>query len=58
MTSPPERAARFGCSTTHVGVDGIVTVYRCELPDGTDEPGADSMRVGGDGKVVEWRSHY
>ncbi len=28
------------------------------LPDGSDRPGADLMRLDGDGKVVEWRCHY
>jgi ketosteroid isomerase-like protein len=53
--SPP---IRYALRSTYVGVDGIVIVYSCELPNGTDKPGADSMRVGRDGKVVEWRCHY
>jgi len=43
---------------TYVGTDAVVFTYRCDLPDGTQKPGADSMRVDDDGKVVEWRCHY
>jgi hypothetical protein len=32
--------------------------YSCGLPDGAQRAGADSMRVDGDGNVVEWRCHY
>ena len=53
--SPP---IRYALRATYVGVDSIVIVYSCEMPNGTDKPGADSMRVGADGKVVEWRCHY
>lgn len=40
------------------GTDTAVLVYTCHLPDGTDKPGADLMRVDADGRVVEWRCHY
>jgi ketosteroid isomerase-like protein len=43
---------------TYTGADSVVLVYACGLPDGSQKPGADSMRVGGDQKVVEWRCHY
>jgi hypothetical protein len=28
------------------------------MPDGSDKPGADLLRVDPDGKVIEWRCHY
>lgn len=43
---------------TYVGTDSIVMTYSCDLPDGTQKPGADLMRVGDDHQVVEWRCHY
>ena len=49
---------RYTVDALYAGIDSIVLVYTCHLPDGTDQPGADSMRVDGDGKVVEWRCHY
>jgi len=49
---------RYTVDATYAGADSIVIVYTVHRPDGTDVPGADSMRVDGDGKVVEWRCHY
>jgi hypothetical protein len=49
---------RYTLQDTRVGTDSIVLVYSCSLPDGTQKHGADMMRVGADGKVVEWRCHY
>jgi SnoaL-like domain len=49
---------RYTVDATYAGTDSIVILYTCHLPDGTDQPGADSMRVDDDGKVVEWRCHY
>jgi SnoaL-like domain len=43
---------------TYAGTDSIILAYTCHLPDGSDQSGADSMRVDGDGNVVEWRCHY
>ena len=40
------------------GMDSVVLVYTCHLPDGTDRPGADLMRVNAAGEVVEWHCHY
>ena len=51
-------AIRYTLDATYVGVDGIVIVYTCELPNGTRKLGSDSMRVDADGKIVEWRCHY
>jgi hypothetical protein len=48
----------YTVEATYVGTDSIVLAYTCHLPDGTNQSGADSMRVDGDGKVVEWRCHY
>ena len=53
---PP--AIRYSLRATYVGTDSIVLVYGCGLPDGTEKLGADLMRVGGTGQVVEWRCHY
>jgi hypothetical protein len=47
-----------GVVFSYAGTDTLVLVYSCLAPDGTVRRGADSMRVGADGKVVEWRCHY
>ncbi len=52
------REVRYTLTATYVGTDSIILVYSCGLPDGVQKLGADSMRVNGDGKVVEWRCHY
>ncbi len=39
-------------------MDTVVLVYTCHLPDGSEKPGADLMRVDADGRVVEWHCHY
>ena len=49
---------RYTVDATYVGTDSVVLVYTVHRPDGTEKAGADSMRVGRDGKVVEWRCHY
>lgn len=49
---------RYTLDAEYTGTDTVVLVYTCHLPDGSDKPGADIMRVDGDGKVVEWRCHY
>lgn len=43
---------------TFVGTDSIVITYSCDLPSGPQKVGSDVMRVGDDGRVVEWRCHY
>ena len=48
---------RYTLHDTYVGTETVILVYTCHLPTG-DKPGTDLMRVNGDGKVVEWRSHY
>ena len=52
------RGVRYSLDATYVGTDSVVLVYDCGLPDGDQKRGADLMRVGPDGKVVEWRCHY
>lgn len=42
----------------YAGTDGIVLRYTVHRPDGTQKRGADTMRLDGDGKVVDWRCHY
>jgi ketosteroid isomerase-like protein len=49
---------RYTLDASHAGTDSVVLVYTVHRPDGTDKPGADLMRLDGDGKVVEWRCHY
>ncbi len=49
---------RYTLDATYAGTDTVVLVYTCRAPDGTVRHGADSMRVGAAGKVVEWRCHY
>ena len=48
----------YTLQATYVGTDSVVIVYRCDLPDGTQKAGADSMRVDDHDQVVEWRCHY
>ena len=49
---------RYSLQATYVGTDSIVLLYTCGLPGGAEKRGADSMRVGPDGTVVEWHCHY
>jgi hypothetical protein len=49
---------RYTVDATFTGLDTLILMYTCRLPDGSNKTGADSMRVGADGKVVEWRCHY
>jgi ketosteroid isomerase-like protein len=49
---------RYTLHQALAGSDTVVLVYICHLPDGSDRPGADLLRVDPDGKVVEWRCHY
>ena len=49
---------RYTLDASYAGTDSVVLVYTVHRPDGTDKPGADLMRLDGDGKVVEWRCHY
>jgi ketosteroid isomerase-like protein len=49
---------RYRLDATYVGTDSIVIVYSCGLPNGNEKVGSDSMRVGQDRLVVEWRCHY
>jgi ketosteroid isomerase-like protein len=52
------RGIRYALRATYVGTDSIILVYDCGLPDGSEKPGADMMRVDHEHKVVEWRCHY
>jgi len=49
---------RYSLQGAYAGVDTVVLVYTCHLPGGVDRPGADLMRLGPEGTVVEGRSHY
>ena len=48
---------RYTLDRTYVGTDSIVLIYTVHHPTG-DKPGADTMRLDADGRVVEWRCHY
>jgi len=52
------RGVRYHLDSTYVGTDSVVLLYDCGIPDGDQKRGADLMRVGPDGKVVEWRCHF
>jgi SnoaL-like protein len=49
---------RYSVERALAGIDTVVLVYTCHMPDGSARPGSDLMRVNGDGKVVEWHCHY
>lgn len=49
---------RYTLTSTFVGTDSVVLLYTCHIPDGSARTGADSMHVGPDGKVDDWRCHY
>jgi hypothetical protein len=49
---------RYTLDATYVAPDSVVLLYRVHRPDGTDRAGADTMVLGADGLVHEWRSHY
>jgi hypothetical protein len=49
---------RYTHDATYVGTDGIVIVWTAHSPDGSTIGGADTMRVGPDAKVFDWRSFY
>jgi hypothetical protein len=49
---------RYTLNDTFVSPDTVVLLYTFRVPDGPTRPGVDLMRVDGEGKVVEWRSHY
>jgi hypothetical protein len=55
-----ERASDVRYTLLHrfAGTDSVILLYTCHLPGGVERPGADFMRVGAQGKVVEWRCHY
>jgi hypothetical protein len=49
---------RYTVDAVYFGTDTLVLTYTTRAPDGTVRTGADSMRVDGDGRIVDWRSHY
>ena len=49
---------RYRVDAVYSGAETVVLVYTCIFPDGTERAGSDSMRLDGDGRVVEWRCHY
>lgn len=49
---------RYTVRQALAGMDSVIIVYTCHMPDGSDRPGADVMRVDATGKVTEWHCHY
>ena len=49
---------RYTVDAAYAGTDSLVLVYTVHRVDGTDQPGADTMRVDAAGQVVEWSCHY
>jgi hypothetical protein len=49
---------RYTVERALAGTDSVILVYTCHMPDGSDRPGADLMRVDDAGEVVEWHCHY
>jgi hypothetical protein len=49
---------RYTLDATYVGTDAILILYTASLPDGSTKTGADTMRLDGDGQIVDWRCHY
>lgn len=49
---------RYTVDAVYFGTDTLVLTYTTRAPDGTVRSGADSMRIDGDGRIVDWRSHY
>jgi hypothetical protein len=49
---------RYALDASYVAPDSVVLLYRTQRPDGTEKAGADTMVLGPDGLVHEWRSHY
>ncbi len=48
---------RYRCDEAHAGTDCVILNYTVLHPAG-ERLGVDMMRIGDDGKVVEWRCHY
>jgi hypothetical protein len=49
---------RYSIDASFVSTQTVVFVYTCRFTDGQVRTGADSIRLGRDGKIVEWRCHY
>jgi hypothetical protein len=49
---------RYDLQATYAGTDSLILTYSCGVPGQQQKLGADSMRVNGEGKIVEWRCHY
>jgi hypothetical protein len=49
---------RYTLNDTYLSTDTLVLLYTFRVPDGPTRPGVDLMRVDGDDKVDDWRSHY
>ncbi len=49
---------RYAVDSVFFGTDTLVFTYTPRAPDGTVRTGADAMRVDGEGRIVDWRSHY
>lgn len=49
---------RYTLEAAYAGADAVVLAYTVHHPTRGDRRGVDSMRLGPDGKVREWRCHY
>jgi hypothetical protein len=49
---------RYEVHGAYAGVDTVLLVYTCFLPNDTIKHGADTMHVGDDGQVTGWHCHY
>lgn len=52
------RGIRYTADASYAGTDTVVLRYTVHHPTGGDRSGVDTMRLGADGKVVEWRCQY
>lgn len=52
------RGIRYTADASYAGTDTVVLRYTVHHPTLGDRSGVDTMRLGANGKVVEWRCHY
>ncbi len=49
---------RYTLDSSYAGTDSVVLLYTVHHPTLGDRPGADTMRLDAEHRVVEWRCHY
>jgi hypothetical protein len=52
------RGIRYTLDASYAGTDTVVLRYTVHHPTGGERSGVDTMRLGANGKVVEWRCQY